>query len=100
MKKEHMGHATLNYHTRLRVMRFPAGLAALILSASALSNMATAQTNPAPRAGALFQAPLQAPVGHRQPRAHDLPSSVTRAEGSSTAADKAIDRKLEICRGC
>jgi hypothetical protein len=39
----------------------------------------------------------QAPVGHRQPRATEVPSpgDVTRNE-----ADVELDRKLNICRGC
>jgi hypothetical protein len=38
-----------------------------------------------------------APVGHRQPRASDVPNQadVTRGE-----ADVEIDKKLSICRGC
>jgi hypothetical protein len=39
----------------------------------------------------------QAPVGHRQPRATDVPNQgdVTRSE-----TDVQIDRQLNICRGC
>jgi hypothetical protein len=39
----------------------------------------------------------QAPVGHRQPRASDVPN-----EGNVTrnGADVELDRKLSICRGC
>ena len=39
----------------------------------------------------------QAPVGHRQPRAGDVPNegTITRSE-----ADVELDRKLNICRGC
>lgn len=40
-----------------------------------------------------------APVGHRQPRAGDVPSSTEQAPAS--AEDKALDRKIKsICRGC
>jgi hypothetical protein len=40
-----------------------------------------------------------APVGHRQPRAADVPSSTESPADS--AADKALDRKIKsICRGC
>lgn len=41
-----------------------------------------------------------APVGHRQPRASEVPSA---AENNYTesAEDKALDRKIKsICRGC
>jgi hypothetical protein len=44
-----------------------------------------------------------APVGHRQPRASDVPrekSSFNRMEDLS-AEDAAVDRKINnICRGC
>jgi hypothetical protein len=46
--------------------------------------------------------PLQAPVGHRQPRAADIP-----ADRQKTESDRRIDQinrevasKLRICRGC
>ena len=40
-----------------------------------------------------------AAVGHRQPRAADVPSSTENPPDS--AADKALDRKIKsICRGC
>jgi hypothetical protein len=45
--------------------------------------------------------PLQAPVGHRQPRISDLPaaprSDDNRAAGGSRDD---IDSRLRICRGC
>jgi hypothetical protein len=42
----------------------------------------------------------EAPIGHRQPKASDVPSG---AEGnySESAQDKELDRKIKsICRGC
>jgi hypothetical protein len=42
----------------------------------------------------------QAPVGHRQPRARDVPSQSPSELERVTAEDAAIDRKLIICRGC
>ena len=52
--------------------------------------------------------PLQAPVGHRQPRPQDLPPSVLRDEGGpvaprddkGTTGQGASDRSLTICRNC
>lgn len=41
-----------------------------------------------------------APVGHRQPRAHDVPPQSPSEFERLTAEDAAIDRKLIICRGC
>src|SRR5262245_7971365 len=40
----------------------------------------------------------QAPVGHRQPRAKEVPSEDNL--GTLSPEDEAIDRKLRICRDC
>jgi hypothetical protein len=42
----------------------------------------------------------QAPVGHRQPKAKDLPADVLQNEQASTTSDKGRDKRLTICRGC
>jgi len=41
-----------------------------------------------------------APVGHRQPHANDIPSENTNDLKHISAEDAAVDRKLNICRGC
>ncbi|HLG84700.1 MAG TPA: hypothetical protein VKY22_27155 [Bradyrhizobium sp.] len=41
-----------------------------------------------------------APVGHRQPRARDLPSEQSGEVEHINDEDRAVDRKLIICRGC
>ena len=41
-----------------------------------------------------------APVGHRQPRARDVPVQSPSELERLNAEDAAIDRKLIICRGC
>ena len=41
-----------------------------------------------------------APVGHRQPRARDVPSQNPGDLERLTEEDAAVDRKLTICRGC
>ena len=41
-----------------------------------------------------------APVGHRQPRAKDVPPGVEQNLGIRSPEDQAIDRKLRICRDC
>jgi hypothetical protein len=41
-----------------------------------------------------------APVGHRQPRAREVPPQSPSELERLTAEDAAIDRKLIICRGC
>jgi hypothetical protein len=46
-------------------------------------------------------APLQAPIGHRQPRLSDLPSAPRRDDDKATAAPRDdTDDRLRICRGC
>ena len=42
----------------------------------------------------------EAPVGHRQPRARDVPSEDPNNLEQISAEDAAIDRKLVICRRC
>src|SRR5262249_17799711 len=42
----------------------------------------------------------QAPVGHRQPSAKDVPPKVDEDLGIRSPEDEAIDRKLRICRDC
>jgi hypothetical protein len=63
--------------------------------------VAIAQTgNPPPASAPKSSGPLPAPVGHRQPRAADLPPGATAAE-KTDAEDAALDRKIKsICRGC
>jgi hypothetical protein len=43
---------------------------------------------------------LIAAVGHRQPHARDVPSESSNDLEHINAEDAAIDRKLNICRGC
>jgi len=42
----------------------------------------------------------EAPVGHRQPGARDVPAQSPGEFERLTAEDAAVDRKLTICRGC
>jgi hypothetical protein len=44
----------------------------------------------------------EAPVGHRQPRAKDLPPDISSPNDPRDAkADEELDRKIKsICRGC
>jgi hypothetical protein len=42
---------------------------------------------------------MQTPIGHRQPRAANIPSG--EANGAPVSPyDQQIDRNLDICRGC
>jgi hypothetical protein len=42
----------------------------------------------------------QAPVGHRQPTAKDLPADVLQNEQRAIPSDKKEDKKSTICKGC
>jgi hypothetical protein len=42
----------------------------------------------------------EAPVGHRQPRAKDVPPGVQDNYGVRSPEDEALRRKLRICRDC
>jgi hypothetical protein len=67
-----------------------------------------AQNNPPPGASqqmgeprpSMSQDRMEAPIGHRQPRPQDLPESVRREEGERSPAERSLDEKLQICRGC
>jgi hypothetical protein len=98
--------AMRNHHAPMRTFVFVTALAALTLGATGLASVASAQNNPTPRPETPAPRPdtqgraLEAPVGHRQPRPEDLPPSVRREEGTRTPDQEALDKKLEICRGC
>jgi len=42
----------------------------------------------------------QAPIGHRQPTAKDVPPRNEDNLGVRSPEDEAVDRKLRICRDC
>ena len=42
----------------------------------------------------------EAPIGHRQPKAKDVPSWIEENLGTRSLEDETIDRKLRICRDC
>ena len=58
------------------------------------SPQTTGQTDPGVNIG------REAPVGHRQPRAKDLPPTLDENRAVRSPEDEAIDRKLRICRDC
>ena len=76
------------------------------MTGTGLPNAGSAQTNPpgrprkSIRRASDTQGRMQAPVGHRQPRPADLPAGVARDEGARTPEQRALDRTLQICRGC
>jgi hypothetical protein len=45
--------------------------------------------------------PWSAPVGHRQPRAVDIPASISTSQQIVDQEDAIVDRRIKgICRGC
>jgi hypothetical protein len=45
--------------------------------------------------------PWTAPVGHRQPRAADVPASISASQEILDQEDANVDRKIgNVCRGC
>jgi hypothetical protein len=94
------------FHARRRMMGVIAALAVLIVTGTGLPNAGSAQTNPRGTSAQVnppasdTQGRMQAPVGHRQPRPADLPAGVARDEGARTPEQRALDRTLQICRGC
>jgi hypothetical protein len=86
---------------RRKTMRLGIILAGLLLAGIALSTPAMAHGNTMGRAnaveGAVSQSRLQAPIGHRQPRPEDLPPGIVY-DHSKTPAERALDRRLIICR--
>jgi hypothetical protein len=54
-----------------------------------------------PPAGQVEQPGPVAPVGHRQPQAKDaVPAEMPPADQATRDFDKALAKKLTICRGC
>ena len=50
---------------------------------------------------AIVPPPRQAPIGHRQPRVSDVPTStLSPLDLELRREDVLIDRKIIICRGC
>jgi hypothetical protein len=94
MRQQKVGTKFDRHEARLHALTLAGGLGVLVLTGVVRPDVAAAQSGaaPAPR--------LQAPIGHRQPRAQDLPPNVRRDEGGATAEQRALDKKLEICRNC
>jgi len=62
---------------------------------------APADSNPARASPAPGMDPrLEAPIGHRQPNAEDVPASVLHDEGTTNQNQRDLDKKLNVCRGC
>jgi len=68
-------------------MSIKSSFCALVLAALLTPAMASAQDTP---------------IGHRQPRAADIPANRSSADGDAwlNRVNRDIDSKLNICRGC
>jgi hypothetical protein len=68
------------------------GLAAILSAAIATPVLAAGET---------ATKPWSAPVGHRQPRAADVPTSTSAPQQTLDQEDANVDRKISnVCRGC
>jgi hypothetical protein len=95
--------------TELTMSKFMAAAAVLAVALStcpasaqdATRDKAGISAGITPLAADSRSAPLQAPVGHRQPRLSDLPSGPRRDDDKATAGPRDdTDDRLRICRGC
>ena len=76
-------------------------MAAAALLALALNQSAFAQTGTGSSSDK--QSPWPAPIGHRQPRADQVPSEkdINNPNNAANREDAALDKKIKsICRGC
>lgn len=80
----------------------PIAVIALLLGVSgAIAQSKSGTSGPAnPSATPETRGVPRAPVGHRQPRAADVPAAQEK-NYTESAEDKVLDRKIKgICRGC
>lgn len=79
------------------------GLAATLLAAMTTSCLAqaTVERPVAYASNETATRPWSAPVGHRQPRAADIPAATSASQQILDQEDAIVDRKIKgICRGC
>ena len=83
---------------RVAAALFAAGI---LLGAGSAPDPAAAQDNAAqPSLPPSMEERFEAPIGHRQPTAVDVPEGVQREEGAASQNERDMDKKLNICRGC
>jgi hypothetical protein len=86
-------------HSRTTMLAL-VGSAILAGSAVAQDNAASQnRTVEPPRTTGQAPRQVQAPIGHRQPTAKDVPQRDFN-EAAPSPGDRDIDRRLNICRGC
>jgi hypothetical protein len=71
-------------------------------SAQDITRTPNATTPPSTTGSAVSDPSSQAPIGHRQPRAADIPANRSSADDDAwlNRVNRDIDSKLTICRGC
>jgi hypothetical protein len=74
----------------------------VVVGRGTIDAMTSATTARSPMAGSETSTrPWSAPVGHRQPRASDVPASTSASLPILDQEDAAVDRKIRsVCRGC
>jgi hypothetical protein len=84
-----------------------ATFALMTMSGSSLAQAQDVTRNPPPpsvrraQQGDQPQPTVVAPVGHRQPRAGDVPAETSNDPGKIDAQDRELDRMIKgICKGC
>lgn len=79
----------------------PIAVIALLLGVSgAIAQSKSGTSGPANPSATTERGVPSAPVGHRQPRAADVPAAQEK-NYTESAEDKVLDRKIKgICRGC
>ena len=78
-------------------------MALLVLMGGPVAMAQTGSKNGSSGAANQSQTPREAPIGHRQPRADQVPSEKNLSDPNNPAnkEDAALDRKIKsICRGC
>jgi hypothetical protein len=80
-----------------------AAMVAIATAAYAQNNKNDVNPPPKPQAEqpqTTGQAVREAPIGHRQPTAKDLPPEISQKAPVLSPEDRALDDRLRICRGC
>jgi hypothetical protein len=63
--------------------------------------LSAAIATPVLAAGETATRPWSAPIGHRQPRTADVPTSTAASQQALDQEDANVDRKISnVCRGC
>ncbi|SHJ28299.1 hypothetical protein SAMN05444159_0192 [Bradyrhizobium lablabi] len=89
--------------TKLLTTKTLATIALLVLMAGPAAFAQTGNSGSGSNSAKPSSGPLPAPVGHRQPRADQVPSEQNLSDPNNPVnkEDAALDRKIKsICRGC